>query len=61
MSKAFKDTCNYIECENKDNCIRYSEQGAYNMRIVCAEKEYKWMVNKETGVVVKGEELNENN
>ena len=51
MSKAFIDTCNYSECENKDNCVRYSEQGAYNMEIVCADKEFKWMINKEGEVI----------
>ena len=58
MSKAFIDTCNYGECENKNNCVRYSKQGAYDMKIVCAEKEYKWMVNKETGVVAIDEDTN---
>lgn len=61
MRWAFADTCNYAECENKDNCERYSEQGAYDMKFICAEKEFKWMINKETELVVKGEELNENN
>lgn len=58
MSKAFIDTCNYGECENKNNCVRYSEQGAYNMKIVCANRDYKWMVNKETGVVAIDEDTN---
>ena len=59
MSKAFIDTCNYGECENKNNCVRYSKQGAYDMKIVCANRDYKWMVNKETELIVNGEKLNE--
>lgn len=51
MSKAFIDTCNYKECKNKDNCERYSEQGAYDMKIICADKEFKWMINKEGEVI----------
>jgi hypothetical protein len=51
MRWAFADTCNYAECENKDNCERYSEQGAYDMKFICAENGFKWMVNKETGVI----------
>ena len=50
MRWAFADTCNYAECENKDNCVRYAETGAYNMKFICAEHDYKWMINKEIGV-----------
>ena len=51
MSWGFKDTCNYKECKNKDNCERYSEQGAYDMKIICADKEFKWMINKDGEVI----------
>lgn len=51
MRMAFAETCNYTDCENKDNCERYSKKGAYNMQFICAGHDYKWMVYKETGVI----------
>ncbi len=58
MGKAFKDTCNYTKCENKDDCVRYSEQGAYNLELLCARKDYKWMIKKETELVVNESKTN---
>jgi hypothetical protein len=55
MRMAFAETCNYAECVNKDNCERYAKTGAYDMKFICSEKDYKWMVCKETELVVKGD------
>lgn len=46
MSWAFLETCNYSKCKNKNKCVRYSSNGVYNMKFICAEKDYKWMVSK---------------
>jgi hypothetical protein len=54
--KAFENTCNYAECEKKDNCVRYSEDGAYDCINWCAKRDFALFIKKETDLVVKGED-----